>query len=186
MGPPVPEGHPPALLPRTHGAVCATPATWVMDCSVWRSPSRPWTAAWASPHRVTWMPCAPTCTSRVCFPACPRACACRGVPADCVSLPSAEKWAGVFHLQAPSGTYGLNFSEAEAACGAQGAVLASLLQLSAAQQVRGAQEHGAKPVGTPGVGPWVSTSPPTPTAGLPPVPCGLAGQRLGCPPRRFP
>ncbi|KAF0871628.1 STAB1 protein, partial [Crocuta crocuta] len=46
-----------------------------------------------------------------------------------------EKQAGVFHLQAPSGPYGLNFSEAEAACGAQGAVLASLPQLSAAQKL---------------------------------------------------
>ena len=67
--------------------------------------------------------------------------------ADHASLPSAEKRAGVFHLQATSSSYGLNFSEAEAACGAQGAVLASFAQLSAAQQVRGAQEHGAKPVG---------------------------------------
>lgn len=68
--------------------------------------------------------------------------------ADHVSLPSAEKRAGVFHLQATSSSYGLNFSEAEAACGAQGAVLASLAQLSAAQQVCGAQQHGAKPWGS--------------------------------------
>ncbi|KAI4563713.1 hypothetical protein MJG53_016287 [Ovis ammon polii x Ovis aries] len=55
--------------------------------------------------------------------------------AVCTDLHFQEKRAGVFHLQAPSGPYGLNFSEAEAACGAQGAVLASLLQLSAAQQL---------------------------------------------------
>ncbi|KAM9680709.1 stabilin-1 isoform 1-T1 [Dama dama] len=55
--------------------------------------------------------------------------------AVCTDLHFQEKRAGVFHLQAPSGPYGLNFSEAEVACGAQGAVLASLLQLSAAQQL---------------------------------------------------
>lgn len=114
-------------------------------------------------------------------PACPR---CHR--ADHVSLPSAEKQAGVFHLQAPSGPYGLNFSEAEAACRAQGAVLASLPQLSAAQKVCGAQGSGAKPVGAPPVGPEVSAPPPSPTAGLPPVPRGLAGQRLGSPPGRLP
>ncbi|XP_008053155.1 stabilin-1 [Carlito syrichta] len=55
--------------------------------------------------------------------------------ATCTDLHFQEKRAGVFHLQATSGPYGLNFSEAEAACGAQGAVLASLPQLSAAQQL---------------------------------------------------
>ncbi|XP_036187884.1 stabilin-1 isoform X6 [Myotis myotis] len=55
--------------------------------------------------------------------------------AVCTDLHFQEKRAGVFHLQATSGPYGLNFSEAEAACGAQGAVLASLPQLSAAQQL---------------------------------------------------
>ncbi|XP_049633421.1 stabilin-1 [Suncus etruscus] len=55
--------------------------------------------------------------------------------AICTDLHFQEKRAGVFHLQAPSGPYGLNFSEAEAACGAQGAALASLQQLSAAQQL---------------------------------------------------
>lgn len=55
--------------------------------------------------------------------------------AVCTDLHFQEKRAGVFHLQAPSGPYGLNFSEAEAACDAQGAALASLPQLSAAQQL---------------------------------------------------
>lgn len=55
--------------------------------------------------------------------------------AVCTDLHFQEKRAGVFHLQATSSSYGLNFSEAEAACGAQGAVLASLAQLSAAQQL---------------------------------------------------
>lgn len=63
-------------------------------------------------------------------------------PLSPLGAPScAEKWAGVFHLQAPSGPYGLNFSEAEAACDAHGAALASLSQLSAAQQVRGAGDQ---------------------------------------------
>ncbi|XP_045349022.1 stabilin-1 isoform X1 [Leopardus geoffroyi] len=57
------------------------------------------------------------------------------VDAVCTDLHFQEKQAGVFHLQAPSGPYSLNFSEAEAACGAQGAVLASLPQLSAAQKL---------------------------------------------------
>lgn len=55
--------------------------------------------------------------------------------AVCTDLHFQEKRAGVFHLQAPDVPYGLTFSEAEAACGAQGAVLASLPQLSAAQQL---------------------------------------------------
>ncbi|XP_010345351.3 stabilin-1 isoform X4 [Saimiri boliviensis] len=55
--------------------------------------------------------------------------------AVCTDLHFQEKRAGVFHLQATSGPYGLNFSEAEAACEAQGAVLASFPQLSAAQQL---------------------------------------------------
>lgn len=55
--------------------------------------------------------------------------------AVCTDLHFQEKRAGVFHLQATSGPYGLNFSEAEAACKAQGAVLASFPQLSAAQQL---------------------------------------------------
>ncbi|XP_053455327.1 stabilin-1 [Nycticebus coucang] len=57
------------------------------------------------------------------------------VDAMCTDLHFQEKRAGVFHLQATSGPYGLNFSEAEAACQSQGAVLASLPQLSAAQQL---------------------------------------------------
>ncbi|XP_013217053.2 stabilin-1 isoform X1 [Ictidomys tridecemlineatus] len=55
--------------------------------------------------------------------------------AVCTDLHFQEKRAGVFHLQATSGPYGLNFSEAEAACADQGAVLASVSQLSAAQQL---------------------------------------------------
>ena len=120
-----------------------------MDCSVCWNLSRPWTAAWTGRLPVTQTLCALTFTSRVCFPApSPHPHFPGWWPTDHAPLPSAEKRAGVFHLQAPSGPYGLNFSEAEAACGAQGAVLASLLQLSAAQQVCGAWESEAKPVGT--------------------------------------
>ncbi|XP_058534492.1 stabilin-1 [Ochotona princeps] len=57
------------------------------------------------------------------------------VDAVCTDLHYQEKRAGVFHLQASSGPHSLTFSDAEAACGAQGAVLASLPQLSAAQQL---------------------------------------------------
>ncbi|XP_048211831.1 stabilin-1 isoform X1 [Perognathus longimembris pacificus] len=55
--------------------------------------------------------------------------------AVCTDLHFQEKKAGVFHLQASSGPYGLTFTEAEEACGAQGAILASLAQLSTAQQL---------------------------------------------------
>lgn len=55
--------------------------------------------------------------------------------ATCTDLHFQEQRAGVFHLQAPRGPYGLTFPEAKAACEAQGAVLASLRQLSAAQQL---------------------------------------------------
>lgn len=57
------------------------------------------------------------------------------VDAVCTDLHFQEKRAGVFHVQAAGARYSLNFSEARAACGAQGAVLASLSQLSAAQQL---------------------------------------------------
>ncbi|XP_005348787.1 stabilin-1 [Microtus ochrogaster] len=53
----------------------------------------------------------------------------------CTDLHFQEKRAGVFHIQAPSGPYGLTFSEAREACEDQGAALASLPQLSAAQQL---------------------------------------------------
>lgn len=55
--------------PRTHVAVSAMQATWVTDCSVWRKPSRLWTAVWAIRHPATRMPCALTYIFRVCSPA---------------------------------------------------------------------------------------------------------------------
>uniref|UniRef100_A0A4X2LLZ9 Stabilin 1 n=1 Tax=Vombatus ursinus TaxID=29139 RepID=A0A4X2LLZ9_VOMUR len=55
--------------------------------------------------------------------------------AICTDLHFQEKRAGVFHLQSQEGKYKLTFREAEEQCKAQGAVLASLDQLSAAQQL---------------------------------------------------
>lgn len=43
--------------------------------------------------------------------------------------------AGVFHLRSPDGKYMMNFSQADAACQADGAKLANLKQLGDAQQV---------------------------------------------------
>ncbi|XP_074054250.1 stabilin-1 isoform X2 [Macrotis lagotis] len=55
--------------------------------------------------------------------------------ATCTDLHFQEKRAGVFHLQSQEGKYRLTFKEAGEQCVAQGAVLASLAQLSAAQQL---------------------------------------------------
>uniref|UniRef100_A0A6I8N7Y5 Stabilin 1 n=1 Tax=Ornithorhynchus anatinus TaxID=9258 RepID=A0A6I8N7Y5_ORNAN len=55
--------------------------------------------------------------------------------AICSDLHFQEKTAGVFHLQSSAGKYNLTYSEAASRCAAQGAQLASLSQLSAAQQV---------------------------------------------------
>lgn len=44
--------------------------------------------------------------------------------------------AGVFHLRSPNGKYKMNFSEADAACQAEDATLASFKQLGDAQQVK--------------------------------------------------
>uniref|UniRef100_A0A8C4M2Y6 Stabilin-1 n=1 Tax=Equus asinus asinus TaxID=83772 RepID=A0A8C4M2Y6_EQUAS len=108
--PPVPEGHPPALSQQnTRRCVCH--AGYVGDgLQCLEEPEPPVDRCLGQP---------PPCH----------------VDAVCTDLHFQEKRAGVFHLQATSGPYGLNFSEAEAACGAQGAVLASLPQLSAAQQL---------------------------------------------------
>ncbi|KAG9337058.1 hypothetical protein JZ751_029826 [Albula glossodonta] len=55
--------------------------------------------------------------------------------ADCKDLHFHENTAGVFHLRSPLGKYKLNYTEAEAACQAEGAVLATFSQLSDAQQL---------------------------------------------------
>lgn len=47
-----------------------------------------------------------------------------------------DKTVGVFHLQSPRGKYSFTYGEAEAACLAEDAALATLQQLSAAQQVK--------------------------------------------------
>lgn len=48
---------------------------------------------------------------------------------------SPDKTVGVFHFQSPNGKYNLSYQEAEARCAAEDATLATLQQLSAAQQV---------------------------------------------------
>ncbi|XP_054832207.1 stabilin-1 isoform X2 [Eublepharis macularius] len=55
--------------------------------------------------------------------------------AICTDLHFHDKTVGVFHLQSPNGKYNLTYQEAEASCAAEGATLATLQQLSAAQQM---------------------------------------------------
>ncbi|XP_066527436.1 stabilin-1 [Hoplias malabaricus] len=55
--------------------------------------------------------------------------------ATCKDLHFHTKTAGVFHQRSPLGKYMLNYSMAEEACKAEGATLASLKQLSDAQQL---------------------------------------------------
>ncbi|KAM8913550.1 stabilin-1 [Spinachia spinachia] len=55
--------------------------------------------------------------------------------ADCKDLHYHANTAGVFHLRSPHGKYKMNFSEADAACRAEGAALATFRQLGDAQQL---------------------------------------------------
>ncbi|KAI5093433.1 stabilin-1 precursor [Silurus meridionalis] len=55
--------------------------------------------------------------------------------AICKDLHFHSKTAGVFHLRSPAGKYMMNYTTAEAACKAEGATLATLAQLSDAQQM---------------------------------------------------
>ncbi|MCI4390248.1 hypothetical protein PGIGA_G00120430 [Pangasianodon gigas] len=55
--------------------------------------------------------------------------------AICKDLHFHTKTAGVFHLRSAAGRYMMNYSTAEAACKAEGATLATLSQLSDAQQL---------------------------------------------------
>ncbi|XP_034020839.1 stabilin-1 [Thalassophryne amazonica] len=55
--------------------------------------------------------------------------------ATCKDLHYHANTAGVYHLRSPAGKYKMNFSQAEAACQADGAVLANLKQLGDAQQL---------------------------------------------------
>nr|XP_023955738.1 stabilin-1 isoform X4 [Chrysemys picta bellii] len=55
--------------------------------------------------------------------------------AICTDLHFHDKTIGVFHLQSPRGKYTFTYGEAEAACMAEDAALATLQQLSAAQQM---------------------------------------------------
>uniref|UniRef100_A0A8C0H5Q2 Stabilin 1 n=1 Tax=Chelonoidis abingdonii TaxID=106734 RepID=A0A8C0H5Q2_CHEAB len=56
--------------------------------------------------------------------------------AICTDLHFQDTTIGVFHLQSPRGKYTFTYVEAEAACMAEDAALATLQQLSAAQQVK--------------------------------------------------
>ncbi|KAK5871975.1 hypothetical protein PBY51_012712 [Eleginops maclovinus] len=55
--------------------------------------------------------------------------------ATCKDLHYHANTAGVFHLRSPDGKYKMNFSQADAACRAEAAVLASFKQLGDAQQL---------------------------------------------------
>ncbi|KAM9324471.1 stabilin-1 [Gastrophryne carolinensis] len=55
--------------------------------------------------------------------------------AICSDLHYEEKRAGVFHLQSPKGKYHFTYKDAENACSAEGASIATFKQLSAAQQL---------------------------------------------------
>ncbi|XP_077430047.1 stabilin-1 [Vanacampus margaritifer] len=55
--------------------------------------------------------------------------------ASCKDLHYHANTAGVFHLRSPEGKYKMNFSQADAACQAEGGVLANLKQLGDAQQL---------------------------------------------------
>ncbi|XP_039209832.1 stabilin-1 isoform X1 [Crotalus tigris] len=55
--------------------------------------------------------------------------------AICTDLHFEDKTVGVFHQQSPTGKYNFTYEEAEARCAAEGATLATLQQLSAAQQM---------------------------------------------------
>nr|XP_015202668.1 PREDICTED: stabilin-1 [Lepisosteus oculatus] len=55
--------------------------------------------------------------------------------ATCTDVHFHERTAGVFHLRSTAGKYKLNYTEAKAACQAEGATLATFSQMSAAQQL---------------------------------------------------
>ncbi|KAM7421982.1 hypothetical protein PAMA_010184 [Pampus argenteus] len=55
--------------------------------------------------------------------------------ASCKDLHYHANTAGVFHLRSPEGKYMMNFSQADAACQAEGATLATLKQMGDAQQL---------------------------------------------------
>ncbi|KAH0630043.1 hypothetical protein JD844_012626 [Phrynosoma platyrhinos] len=55
--------------------------------------------------------------------------------AVCTDLHFHDKTIGIFHLQSPKGKYSFTYQEAETSCAAEGATVATLQQLSAAQQM---------------------------------------------------
>lgn len=56
----------------------------------------------------------------------------------------ADKTMGVFHLQSPQKKYDFTYEQAQKACAAEGASLATLQQLSAAQQVRAGMQRSGR------------------------------------------
>uniref|UniRef100_A0A4W4EY57 Stabilin 1 n=1 Tax=Electrophorus electricus TaxID=8005 RepID=A0A4W4EY57_ELEEL len=62
-------------------------------------------------------------------------CDANAVCRDLHSTVRLSKTAGVFHLRSPAGKYKMNYTDAEVACSAEGATLATLSQLSDAQQL---------------------------------------------------
>ncbi|XP_066469618.1 stabilin-1 [Tiliqua scincoides] len=53
----------------------------------------------------------------------------------CTDLHFYDKTVGIFHLQSPQGKYQFTYEDAETSCAAEGATLATIQQLSAAQQM---------------------------------------------------
>lgn len=118
------------------GAANVSRGTWEMESSVWRKWCPLLTAAWRTTAAAIPKPHAKTFISTV------------RLHNDLIdslifwvfknkgfySYVSA-KTGGVFHLRSPEGKYKLNFSQAQEACKAEGATLATFKQLSDAQQV---------------------------------------------------
>lgn len=71
----------------------------------------------------------------------------------------ADKTMGVFHLQSPRKKYDFTYEQAQAACAAEGASLATFQQLAAAQQVRAGVALSPRGAGTGHVSPGAWASP---------------------------
>lgn len=71
----------------------------------------------------------------------------------------ADKTMGVFHLQSPRKKYDFTYEQAQAACAAEGASLATFQQLAAAQQVRAGVALSPPGAGTGHASPEARASP---------------------------
>lgn len=85
--------------------------------------------------------------------------------ADALCLHFADKTMGVFHLQSPRKKYDFTYVQAQEACAAEGAALATFQQLAAAQQVGSSGGNGPRSVRLAGGSPccWAL---PQPSSGL--------------------